>query len=456
LFALVLYGANVQSARASNGAHRIVFWTACPEVASLSNAELETWKARGVDGFVCQIGHLPGLGGTNEFRKYLGASNIARRAHRRGLKMYLGFKAVNYYNTATPLKEWFDDAGWSTAVLPQVRRLAAKARRLGFAGLAVDQELYPQVGGATSASWDWDYRGNSHSEAKVRGEVRQRGRQLMRAMVRGFPRLELAAYDTELPQSWEEAVQKAVNGLPNAFAGKVHIDLWDGLSSVRGYKAIRLWDAIFYKSPHLGSWGAALQYNANRVYSLLSRRFSNWGYASSRLHLSPFGWINPGPSPGEFDDGRPPEYVADQLAAFRRWGTGGEFANFVYGGLREFDYTPYVPAMRSASAPRIVDIDPPRLSVTTTRSVGRHRVAVTGFATDNFAIRAVRWRNDLGDKGVARLTWQVLSGDQRVGWNWRMKWSIGSVPLRRGTTRISIRAQDIKGLARSRRLTIRR
>jgi hypothetical protein len=439
-----------------NSADRIVFWTDCPEVASLNNAELKTWKARGIDGFVCQIGHLPRLGGTNDFRTYLRSSNVARRALRRGLKMYLGFHAANYWNTQTPLKEWFDNEGWSTVLLPQIRRVAATARRLGFAGLAIDQELYPQVGGATIATWDWDYSGNSHSEAKVRAKVRQRGRQLMRAMVRGFPRLELAAYDTEVPQSLEEAVQEEYNGLPNLFAGRVHIDLWNGLSSVEGYRAIRWWDAIFYKSPQLAgaTWRTALEYNANRIYSLLSRRFSNWAYASSRLHLSPFSWIDSGTS--DWQSARSPEYVADQLTAFRRWGTGGEFANFAYSGLRSFDYHSYVSAMRSASAPGNVDAVRPRLSVTSTRALGRRRLKVTGFATDNFAIRAVRWRNDLGDKGVARLTWQILSGDQRVGWNWRMKWSIGSVPLRRGTTRISIRAQDIKGLARTRRLTIRR
>jgi hypothetical protein len=459
-FAVAAICLSVESAGAAtaklNSADRIVFWTDCPEVATLSNTELEAWKARGIDGFVCQIGHVPRLGGANDFRTYLRSSNVARRALRRGLKMYLGFQAVNYWNTQTPLKEWFDNEGWSTVVLPQIRRVAATARRLGFAGLAIDQELYPQVGGATTASWDWDYSGNTHSEAQVRAKVRQRGRQLMRAMVKGFPRLELAAYDTELPQSWEEAVQEETNGLPNLFARGVHIDLWNGLSSVMGYRAIRLWDAIFYKSPQLSgsTWDTALQYNANRVYSLLSRRFSNWAYASSRLHLSPFSWIDSGTS--DWQSARSPEYVADQLTAFRRWGTGGEFANFAYRGLRDFDYTPYLSAMRSASASRGVDSERPRLSLTSTRAVGRRKVQLAGFATDNFAIRTVRWRNDLGDQGVARLTWQVLSGDQRVGWNWRMRWSIGAVPVRNRTTRISIRAVDIKGLARVRWLTIRR
>jgi len=433
-----------------------VFWTDCPEVASLSDAELVDWKARGVDGFVCEVGQLPGLGGTHEFRTYLHASDIARRAQRRGLKMYLGFHAVNYWNTVTPLKKWFDDTGWSTVVLPEVRRLAASAKRLGFAGLAVDQELYPQAGGATTASWDWDYKGHRHTEREVRAKVTQRGRELMRAMVKGFPRLQVAAYNTQLPQSWEEAVQEGINGLPNVFDEDVRIDLWNGLSSVKGYTAIRWWDAIFYKTPHLSgaTWDTALQYNANRVYSLLSRRFTNWAYASSRLHLSPFGWIDAGAT--EFQAARSPEYVADQLSAFRRWGAGGEFANFAYRDLRDFDYTPYLPGMRDASAPGTVDAEPPRLSLTSTRSVGRRRVALTGVATDNFAIRAVRWRSDLGSSGVARLTWQVLSGDHRAGWKWRMRWSIGAVPVRRGITRISIRAEDINGLARVRTRTVRR
>jgi hypothetical protein len=157
----------------------------------------------------------------------------------------------------------------------------------------------------------------------------------MAAMLRGFPRLDLMAYDTEVPGSWEELVQERVNGISDAFADSVQIDFWDGMSSVRGYRAIRWIDAIFYKTPHLSeaNWDAALQYNTNAVYSLLSRRFSNWKYASSRLHLSPFSWISSGAG-SDFERARDPQYVAKQLAAFRKWGTGREFANYAYNGLR--------------------------------------------------------------------------------------------------------------------------
>ena len=46
----------------------------------------------------------------------------------------------------------------------------------------MDAELYPQHGGR-SATWSWHYPGNTHTEAEVRGEVEQRGKQLMQAML---------------------------------------------------------------------------------------------------------------------------------------------------------------------------------------------------------------------------------------------------------------------------------
>ena len=39
-------------------------------------------------------------------------------------------------------------------------------------------------------------------------------------------------------------------------------------------------DATFYKSPQVGSWDSALQYEDNQLYTSLSQKFSNWDYAS--------------------------------------------------------------------------------------------------------------------------------------------------------------------------------
>src|SRR5204862_3031607 len=93
-----------------------------------------------------------------------------------------------------------------------------------------------------------------------------------------------------------------------------------------------------------------LAYNVSGVRQTLSQRWANWEYASPRFFLSPFAWIDPGPSPGSFDDARPPDYVAAQLDAFHRWGQGNTFGLYTQH-IDDFDYTPYVPAMQKASTP---------------------------------------------------------------------------------------------------------
>ena len=223
-----------------------------------------TWKARGVDGFVCMTGRLRGLGGAQDFsgdpdaslaganyslQRSLRDSRIVERAKARGMKLYLGVKLANYYNDATPLKDWFDDAGWSREVLPKMRNLAAAAKLYGFAGIALDQELYPSQGGDATATWGWDYPGNTRSEAAVRAKARQRGAELMGAILDGFPGAELAVYHFDFPGDWNDVVQEEVNDVEDVGAGLLHIDFWDGMTSVEGYGAIRFFDSIFYKDP---------------------------------------------------------------------------------------------------------------------------------------------------------------------------------------------------------------
>jgi hypothetical protein len=455
-----------------NSADALIFWTACSQVTDLTDAELDLWKSRGVDGIACMHGRLRGMGGTQDFTGNAGASlagsnydfqrrlrdtNIVGRMRARGMKAYLGLKLVNYSNTATPLRGWFDDRGWSQVVLPKMADAAAAARLLGFAGVALDQELYPQRGGVKTASWDWNYPGNSHTEPEVRAKAKQRGQELMAALTGGFQGIELMAYDVRLPETWGELVQEKINGHPNAMAPSLHADFWDGLSSIEGYAAIRLMDATFYKSPHLGSWEAAFQYHYNRLYSYLSRKLSNWDYASSRFFVSPFSWIGPGPRGSEFDAARSPAHVATQLAAFRKWGMGREFANYAYDGLRDFDYSPYLSAMQAASAPGVVDAEPPVLVVDPVRPSSpaqRAALALVGTVTDNLAIRFVRWRNDRSGSGNAQLTWEVLSGDYRSAYRWRMRWSAPAIPLEPGQNRIAVTVEDIKGLTTTQVITV--
>ena len=213
--------------------------------------------------------------------------------------------------------------------------LAAAAKLLGFAGIAFDQEMYPQQGGAQTATWEWDYPGNTHSEAEVREQARRRGAEAMDEILAAFPKAEFAVYHAFFPGDWRELIQEEVNGLTNTSTDRLDIDFWNGMTSVEGYGAIRFFDSVFYKGPHKGNWDSALTYNQNRAYATFSRRFSNWDYAWSRVKVSPFAWIDDGPKSSSFDDARPPAYVGEQLLAFRKWGMGGEFANFVYAPLDE-------------------------------------------------------------------------------------------------------------------------
>jgi hypothetical protein len=456
--------ASSKPAAAAPGGNRMIVWTSCADLPALSDAALDEWQRRGAGGFACNFQHLRDMGGTQDFTGDLSAldgsrydlerrlrdSRIGERLAARGMKAYLGFYLVNYFNSQTPLADWFDDAGWSQRVLPKIGDVAAAARSLGFAGVAFDTELYGQSGGQSNATWDWNYPGNGHSEGEVRAKARQRGAELMDRLVSRFPDIEVAAYGVMFPDTWAEVVQEKVNGFHDVFAPRLDIDFWNGLAGVEGYRALRLWDATFYKMPHLGSWDSALQYNYNKLYSYLSRKIGNWDYASSRLYVSPFAWIDAGPS--DWERARDPGYVAAQLRAFRKWSMGGEFGDYAYGGLGGFDYGPYASAMAEGGS---AEPDASAPSLTVTHGSGSADAAnLAGVTRDNLAIRSVRWSSDSGARGSARLTWDVLGGDYNSGYEWQTRWAVSNIPLRPGPNRICITSEDIKGLTTSTVLTV--
>lgn len=441
----------------TGAAQRLVFWAGCERVAALTDDELDFWEESGVDGFVCMVGRLRDFGGTQDFtgdphaslsgerfelQRTLRDSEIVERAEDRGMKMYLGAYLSNYNNTATPLVDWFDDEGWSQVALPRLGELAASAELLGFDGLALDQELYGQKGGVETATWEWDYPGNTHSEDEVREAARRRGEQVMDTVLGEFKGAELAVYNFSFPGDWNEFVKEQVNGIESAAADLLYIDFWNGMTSVEGYSAIRFYDSIFYKTPHVGTWEAALAYDFNQIYAAFSRGLENWEYASDRVHVSPFSWLNEGPDEtSAFDDAQPPEFVSEQLEAFRKWSGGGEFANFVYGGLDPAHYEDYRGAMQAASSRGTVDETDPTVEIAGTGG----GPVITGTATDNLAIKAVRWQDDQGGSGVAELDWEVLGGDYDSGFEWEMRWSVPGDELSPGASAVTVTAEDIKG-----------
>ena len=280
-------------------ADRLIFWAGCERVAALTDDELDFWEESGVDGFVCMVGRLRDFGGTQDFtgdedaslageqfelQRTLRDSEIVERAEERGMKMYLGAYLSNYNNTATPLVDWFDDEGWSQVALPRLGDLAAAAELLGFDGLALDQELYGQKDWVATATWEWDYPGNTHSEDEVREAARERGEQVMETVLGEFPGAEFAVYNFSFPGDWNELVKEEFNGVEAAADDLLYLDFWDGMTSVEGYSAIRFYDSIFYKTPHVGTWDAALTYDTNQIFAAVLARLRELGV---RLRASP-------------------------------------------------------------------------------------------------------------------------------------------------------------------------
>lgn len=458
-----LVGASDSEPSIANSADRLIFWSSCKSISELTDGDLDRLAAQGVDGFSCVVGRIRGLGGVTAFtpdptatlageafevERSLRDGEIVARAAERGMKLYLGFYATNDENHQTPFVEWFDDQGWDEAV-SEVESLAATAQQLGFAGVAIDQEIYSPAEDGERATWEWDYPQNLRSEADVRAKARERGAQLMDALLAGFPGLDILAYATHFPGTWEDVVQLEVNGIEDRAEPMVHVNFWDGMTSVEGYGAVRFLNAVFYKTPHIrgATWDAAFAYEFNELSSLLSRSFSNWSYASSRVFASPFLWISEGST--DFESARDPEYVAEQLEAFSRWGMGGEFANFAYNGVEFFDYTPYEEAMQQFSSPRLVDDEAPRVTADAHPVVSQGpngaTATLSGTATDDLAVWAVRWSNDRGGSGTAEMSWEQGDGDFERGWSWRMIWRIDAMPLQPGLNTIRISVEGIKG-----------
>ena len=179
-----------------------------------------------------------------------------------------------------------------------------------------------------------------------------------------------------------------------------------------------------------------------------SRHLSNWAYAANRVGVSPFAWIDSGTT--GFEQARDPVFVADQLAAFRRWGMNGLFANYGQSSLNGFDYGPYTAGMQAAAGPGAVDASPPSLQVRSVSRVGG-TVSIAGTAADNFAVRSVLWRSG-GVGGAAAMGWRITRGDYTTpNFRSRMDWT-AQVPAAPGQA-IVISARDIKGLRRNLTIT---
>lgn len=446
-------------------ANRVVFWGNAGEIMGLSNAQLDSFYAQGVRGFALDTSFLNGMGGSHtwtanpnpatwtEMQLWISQNTIVARCHARGMKTYLAFRFSNLYSDYTPLADWFDDATWNNYVLPGLYNVSGAAKNLGMDGIVFDEELYHQP--ATGyCTWNWNYPGNTHTEAQVRTQARARGVQMMTNILAGFPNVEIIDYATYFSEGWNELVQQVVNSAVDSWHAAVFTQVWDGMLSVNGYGAINFWDATFYKTAHItGTWDYAFQYAYGRHFAWLSRNISNWQLAAPRVNFTPFLWIDG--DGGSFATPRGGPYVATQVNAFHRWGmggfnetgnNGGTIGNFCYNPVLAFDYSGYAAGLNAADVAEVVDTQPPGLTI---NAVSAGQRTITGTATDNFSIQSVLW-SKTGASGSAAMTWVVISGDYTNGYVWRMDWT-ATIP---SAGAVTVTATDTKGLTTSASVTL--
>ncbi len=451
-------GASTPPGTSSN---RIMFWTKVADLESMTDSQLAQWKQDGVGGFVGETGYIWGMGGTQELtanpsaslsssnytlQRNLESSNFVARAHALGMKLYLGFYLQGFNDTSTPIANWFDDGTWSKTILPSVANAAASAHEMGFDGIAFDEELYPHVNGSTSATWNWNFSGNTYSESQTRQEAQLRGQQLMQAIVGAFPGVDLSVYDANFPGTWWAHVAQVNSGVQNEYHNDLNINFWSGMTSVEGYGGVWFDDESFYKTYNPAkTWSTALTYEENSFYAMASQNFSNWGYASTRVFDTPSAWIDSDGTDTAYTAPRPASFVAEQLQDFADWSPGGEFVVYAHSGMNGFDYSSYVSGMQAASQPSVVQSGPPALQVSSNQ-VNGDTASLSGTASDDYAIQAVTWTSSSGASGAADCTWQITAGADDTGYHWQMTWNIPSVPVAAGPNTISISVYDVHGL----------
>ncbi len=302
----------------------------------------------------------------------------------------------NYWSGTAPFGDWFDDATWSNNVLPRLANLAGAAKLLGFAGVAFDSELYAGAGAA--GSWNWNYPGNTHSEAAVRSQARQRGAQLMSALVGAYPDVDIIAIHMVLPEGWSELVQQEINGISNAYQD-------DGEDRLLGRHDERLRlrphppDGPRVQqdlAPVPGDMGHGVhlrpQSDVGDVQPTpleLGLRVAPHRLGSVRLDRLGPGLVRRGPLPRRWRPSSPRSASGAPAVRSPTSRTRAELASTT---------GPYIPGMQAAAAPGTVDTHPPTGTVTHTTRSGAI-VNVSGSATDNFAVRDVRWSTPTGATG---------------------------------------------------------
>jgi hypothetical protein len=260
-------------------------------------------------------------------------------------KMSIGFYFASDLPTPCPLADPFNDVDWTNRVYPAVQQIADLTAFVGSTRVLIDSELsYAQK---DSSGWNWDYPGNTHSEAETRAKWRERFRRIGDILSAKVPNVHVTWYtstETCFPNSYLSEVQRVVNGLQNMGVKSTLPDMVNGLSSSPGVKTVAMSEGCMQKSMHLPgmTWDQAM-----KKAKTLQRTFVNSYMANpSKVLWVPMLWTDPGQTPYEaavFSVAQETErFKAAKVNSEDQWDWYGH-----HSSDGQFDYGPYLNMLKT-------------------------------------------------------------------------------------------------------------
>jgi len=318
------------------------------EFLSYSDAQLAQLQSLGVTGLVIGFGWLPdhGLGGSGSDWTAIPDDFAARCAKAGITKLWASFEPASYNDPVTAFGQWFDDSEWTNRFLPSLTFVATTLKAKGWTGIAFDNEMYPGVNNQRP-TWQWNFPGNTHTEAEVRAQARLRGTQVAGVLAANFPGAELITYHDYFGDAtnygYHSLLEHTVNGTPIDLyaANEVKVNFYDGLTSVPGALGrLTIGDASFYYGATRGGGMTmndrqAMQFAANGTKAYLQRTFAN-----KAVNVFPEPMVLLGPSNG---DGSPytveqamtPDRALVVAKAARAASTGGIVINYCPSDVKD-------------------------------------------------------------------------------------------------------------------------
>ncbi len=338
------------------------------EFLRYSDAQLAGLARLGVTGLVVGFGWLPdhGLGGSAS--EWSGIpDDFAARCRRVGItKLWASFEPGAYNVPKTPFGDWFDDGLWSGSVRPSLTFVLGTLRAKGWTGIGFDNEMYPGVNNQRP-TWNWNYAGNTHSQAQVRAQARLRGQQLAGLVAANFPGAEVITYHDYFGDGtdygYHSLLEHVVNKAPIDMyaAQQVTVNFYDGLTSVPGVGRLTIGDASFYYGSWTGvGWGDdahAMQRSAAGTKAYLSRVLTN-----KAVNVFPEPMVLLGPSNGDgssysVSQAMTPARALVVARAARAASTGGIVINYWPGDVHDQAAIGHFTGDYVNGVPRLVNAD---------------------------------------------------------------------------------------------------